>query len=193
MKVLLIDNGTTLLNKLEDLIPGQEIVHAWDDLSGVDYADFELIVLSGGSKFEIVGHENRLKDEMKIIKTSETPLVGICFGCELIAEAYGGILGKGKEDHHGIVEVEVLNQNEIFGGRKYLKVYEHHRWLIKTLPENFIALAKSADCFEAIKHKEKPIYGFQFHPEQLVEQTDGDEIFLNLFNQIRNNILSSSF
>lgn len=184
MKVLLIDNGTTLLKKLEDLIPGQEIVHAWDDLSSVDYDDFELIVLSGGSRFEIVGHEDRLRDEMEIIKTSAKPLVGICYGCELITEAFGGVLEKEAENIKGIIDVEILYPDRIFGNRKNIKVYENHRWAIKTLPSEFITLAKSEHCIEAIRHEEKPIYGFQFHPEQFVEQTDGDEIFLNLFNLI---------
>ena len=47
------------------------------------------------------------------------------------------------------------------------------------LPDNFIKLSHSKDCeFEAIKHKDKSIYGFQFHPE--VEQTDfGSQMIKN--------------
>jgi len=60
MKILLIDNGTTLLNKLKTLIPGHEIVHAWNDLDAVKTDEFDLIVLSGGSQFEIEGHEDLL-------------------------------------------------------------------------------------------------------------------------------------
>ena len=58
MKILLIDNESSLLDKLENLIPGNEIVHKWNDLEGVKDENFDLIVLSGGRKFEIVGNED---------------------------------------------------------------------------------------------------------------------------------------
>jgi GMP synthase (glutamine-hydrolysing) len=57
--------------------------------------------------------------------------------------------------------------------------WQSHNDEIKKLPECFVSLARSENCaHEAIKHKTKPFYGLQFHPE--VEQTEhGYEIFKN--------------
>lgn len=181
MNILLVDNGTTLLSKLKMLIPGHEIVRAWYDLSGINSDDFDLIILSGGSKFEIEGHEDKLGDELALIKNTTKPLIGICYGCELIAKAFGGVLEKSSGQHKGIVDIKILEENSIFDNIKSLRVYESHRWLVKELPLDFTALASSGHGYEIIKHCSKPIYGFQFHPEQFVEQTTGDEMFLNLF------------
>lgn len=44
----------------------------------------------------------------------------------------------------------------------------------------------SKDGVEIIKHKQKIIYGFQFHPEMFPDQTQGDELFANLINLVQN-------
>ncbi len=183
MQILLIDNHTTLLKKLEQLIPEHCIEHVCEDLKNIDGNAFDLVILSGGSKFEIVGNENNLRDEMRIIRETMKPIIGICYGCEVIATAFGGTLEKGPS-HKGILDIDIVYPDEIFQSRRHLRVYENHRWLMKALPKNFIPLAQSPHGYEAIKHHERLIYGFQFHPEQFIEQTDGDEIFLNLFRKI---------
>ena len=82
--------------------------------------------------------------------------------------------------------INIISKDIIFKNNKKIKIYESHSWKIAEIPEDFIILAKSKDSIEIIKHKEKEIYGFQFHPEHLVDKTEGDEIFLNLFNKIKN-------
>ncbi|MFA6254362.1 MAG: gamma-glutamyl-gamma-aminobutyrate hydrolase family protein [Candidatus Paceibacterota bacterium] len=180
MNILLVDNGTTLLSELETLIPGNEIVRVWDDLADIKSEDFNLIILSGGSKFEIEGHEDKLENELELIKNTTKPLIGICYGCELITKAFGGTLEKSPNQHKGIIDIKILEEDSIFDNLEPLRVYENHSWLIKELPPDFIALAKSDHGYEIIKHRSKPIYGFQFHPEQFVDKTIGDEMFLRL-------------
>lgn len=182
MKILLVDNNSRLLEKLKVLIPGEEIVHRWDDLQNLNSEEFDLVVLSGGSMFQIVGNEEKLKEEIRIIKECKKPLIGICYGCELIVESFGGELEKLPELHKGVTKIEVLEDDQIFKELKEFEVYENHQWRIKTLPNTFIPLAKSEHSYEVIKHKELPIYGLQFHPENMTDETFGDEIFLNLFN-----------
>jgi len=182
MRVLLIDNDSVLLQKLEALIPGKEIVRAWDDLSSVDANDFDLIVLSGGSRFGVMDGETRLKSEIELIKNSKKPIIGICFGCELIVHAFGGVLEKMKTTEKGIIKIKAIKNDPIFSGIKEFEVYEHHRWHISKMPKDFIILAESANSIEAIKHNTLPIYGLQFHPENFRDKTDGDKIFMNIFN-----------
>lgn len=184
MRILLVDNNSHLLDKLKILIPGEEIVHRWDDLKDLNSEDFDLIVLSGGSMFQIVGNEDKLIDEIEIIKQDKKPLIGICYGCELIVESFGGTLEKMPEKHKGLIDINIIKPDEIFRDMQSFKAYEKHTWKIKDLPECFTSLAKSEHSYEVIKHKQLPIYGFQFHPENMVDETQGDEIFMNLFRII---------
>lgn len=179
MKILLIDNGTTLLHKLEALIPGNEIVHSFDDFDK-DATNFDLVILSGGSKYQLVGNEEKFEKEINFIKNTNIPIIGICFGYELIVVAFGGILKELSEDKKGMYEVRVLDKDL---GEGIVRIYESHRWVVDTLPDIFEVLVISNDGPEIIKHKEKSIYGIQFHPENFVEETEGDELFLKLLSQ----------
>jgi GMP synthase (glutamine-hydrolysing) len=184
MKVLLIDNGTTLLQKLEDLIPGVETVEQAEKVSEKDANSYDLVVLSGSSKEQLIGNESDFKNEIDFIRSNQTPLIGICFGCELIAFAFGGELRKLDFPHKGIKEIEIL-QPELSGGELKISVYENHDWVMSEAPSDFEVLAQSIDGPEMIRHKTLPIYGLQFHPENFVNQTEGDELFLILFQSIK--------
>ena len=118
MTFLLIDNGTTLLEKMKRAIPGEVVVRTWNEIRGVKFEDFYAVILSGGSLFEIVGNEKRLKDEMQLIHDDNKLLIGICFGCELIAETFGGVLEKDLRDHHGIMEIRAIDDADIFDRQK---------------------------------------------------------------------------
>jgi GMP synthase (glutamine-hydrolysing) len=180
MKTLLIDNGSTLVKKLAILSPGNEEVvdyaHIPEDLSS-----YSLIILSGSSKFPVHGNEDTFKAEIELIKNAEVPVVGICLGHELIAHAFGAeILHLGTQ-HKGLFEVVVTQPHEIFGGKVVFSVYENHQFGITSVPESIEVLAESPNSIAVIKHVDKPIYGFQFHPEHMTDQQYGDEVFLNLF------------
>lgn len=184
MRILLIDNETTLLKRLQDLIPGTEITHKWSDLQGLNSNDFDLIVLSGGSKFQIVGNEAILKEEIEIIKRHETPLIGICYGCELIAQSFGCELEKMESSHRGIVEIKVTTKDDIFEGVSIFNASENHTWHISRLSNDLVSMAESIHGIEMVKHTSLPVYGFQFHPEALTDEKAGKQIFLNLLKQI---------
>jgi carbamoylphosphate synthase small subunit len=49
-----------------------------------------------------------------------------------------------------------------------------------------VGLANSIEGIEIIKHKDKPIYGFQFHPEMFPNLSDGDELFANIVKIVQN-------
>jgi GMP synthase-like glutamine amidotransferase len=179
MPILLIDNGSSLLNKLETLLGENVIRILWNELAGVMTNKFDFMVLSGGSLFPIAEHEELLHNEIELIQKSTTPIIGICYGSELIIRAFGGTIKKSSSLHKGVIEITTTADSPIFRDKKSFKVFESHQWVIESLPPHFTALARSEHGIEAFKHDHLPIYGFQFHPEQSVAEMDGDEIFRN--------------
>ena len=183
MNILIIDNGTIRINNLKTLLTDN--THKVIKLGEINHSQahaYDLIILSGSSKFPIIGNEILYKNEINLIKNNPAPILGICLGFELIAFAFGAKLEIKKEKMKGIREISILDSGEIFKDLPNFSVYESHRWIVKNLPEDFIALAESRDGFEVIKHKNRNIYGFQFHPSIFTNKTSGDEIFNNLLN-----------
>lgn len=183
MKILLIDNGTTILPQLKKLLSGNTIEVRNLFSQYPDPEKFNLIILSGGSKYEVVPDAKLFCREMNLVKTTPTPIIGICEGCELIAYTYGSKLKSFKPKAHGVRKIEILGT--LFNPPIVVEVYEAHHWAIKKLGPDLIGLAKSRHGYEIIKHKTKLIYGLQFHPEMLVNQTQGDEIYKHILQIIR--------
>lgn len=180
-KILIIDNETTLIKKLQKLIPGSEIVKKPNKITKKDFKHFDLIVLSGGHRYSVNHSYPILKEEVALIRSGK-PIIGICFGCQLIAKAFGGDLYKLKTKRRGIKSIKFLDKR--LSKKSSIKVFESHRYSIKTVPKEIDVLAKSKDGPEIIKHKTLPIYGFQFHPEKFVSKTEGDKVFLKVFYKI---------
>jgi GMP synthase (glutamine-hydrolysing) len=182
MKILLVDNGTTLLGKLNKLIPGEESVIRFELFKPAQAKDFDVVILSGSSKYSPVENEEEFVEELKFIKESGKPIIGICFGCELIAKAFGGTLKKLEDKEKGERTITILDQGVI--NKKEIKVYESHEIAIDVLPDCFEVVAKSESCPEIIKHKTLSIFGLQFHPENFVDELEGDEVFLELLSKV---------
>ena len=152
------------------------------DLSVIDR--FDVIILSGSSKFPIFGNENLYGNEIDLIKNSTKPIIGICLGFELIAYVFGAKLERINKKTRGIIDISVVRLRELFLQLPNFSVFESHRWVVKKSPENFITLAVSKDGVEAFRHKNRKLYGFQFHPSVFMDKTCGDEIFNNLLLSI---------
>ncbi len=134
-----------------------------------------------------------------IIREVQVPTLGICGGHQLIAMAYGGKyspmrkLKPGEADprpqYHpglfkewGFMNVNVVRQDPLFAGfGERLMIREFHAFEVTTLPAEFDVLASTAECrVEAMRHKEKPLYGTQFHPERYdAEHRDGEVLLKN--------------
>lgn len=185
MKVLIIDNGTIHLENLKKLLSGNDptVLEFFSDYPSP--SNFDLIVLSGGSTYEVAEHPEKFKKEIDLVKNSPIPVIGICEGCEIIAYAYGSELYEFGPKAKGIKDVEFLNEN-ILDINGSVKVFEAHHWAIKKLGPDVIGIAKSEHGWEMIKVKDKNIYGFQFHPEMFTDKLLGDEIFKKVIATIFN-------
>lgn len=97
----------------------------------------------------------------------DCPILGICFGHQTIAELFGGKMSRLQEFSEGKQEVQLLQEIDLFDGLKPdTEFSQSHYDCVIEIPYNFDLIATSQVCYaEAIKHKTKPIYGVQFHPE----------------------------
>jgi GMP synthase (glutamine-hydrolysing) len=98
------------------------------------------------------------------------PLLGICYGAEILALTLGGTIRKMTRPVQDTISITVSKSNSLLSvirADKTLFVYESHRYCVAKLPEGFESLASSSECkHEVFSHKEKKMFGTQFHPEK---------------------------
>jgi GMP synthase (glutamine-hydrolysing) len=97
------------------------------------------------------------------------PVLGICYGQQLMAQHLGGSVEPGAEREYGPAEVSVLDPVGIlarFAADKTFPVWMSHGDRLTALPPGFVTLARSSNApFAAIANPERRLYGIQFHPE----------------------------
>nr|AIA11970.1 Glutamine amidotransferase class-I [uncultured bacterium] len=185
MRVALINNGTKEPAKLYALLAGNEIdTFPSEEALEALKASYGLVVLSGSSRFPIAYHLDTLAPELELIRRTAAPLIGICYGAELLAVAYGGSLKDKGRKEKGVFTISTIVDEPLFQGRKTFDVYEAHRWVVDAIPQELEVLASSDMGPEILRHRTKPQYGFQFHPEKMCDETYGDELFRSLLQKI---------
>ncbi|MCP4647451.1 MAG: glutamine-hydrolyzing GMP synthase [bacterium] len=175
--ILIVDNGsqyTHLIKRnMRDLGKTGEIVqNKKTTLMEVAEKNPDAIILSGGPSSVTAG-ENYVSEQIVnwIWKGDEnwanTPLLGLCWGHQVIAHTLGGNVAKGKSAEYGISKIIVDNEDLLFREiPKEFTAWVSHFDEVKELPEGFVPLAHSETCeIEAMRHKERKIFGCQFHPE----------------------------
>ncbi len=182
MKTLLIDNGTHYKQKIIHLLENFDVtvVERRDLRAWVERAnEFDLIVLSGANNGSpsVKRNSHRYDKELEIIRSANVPIIGICFGAQLIAYEYGARLSLLPEKVKGVVGIFGVAKNPFNIRYHGEKVFASHRWRITDLPPELIGLAASNDGIEIFKHRQKPLYGLQFHPERRAQRNNGARIF----------------
>lgn len=95
------------------------------------------------------------------------PILGICYGLQLISHHFGGEVVKSDKHEYGKAEIEILDRDDLFYQLpKYMHVWMSHADKVVKLPEGFEVIARTFNApFAAIRNKEKRMWGVQFHPE----------------------------
>jgi anthranilate synthase component 2 len=124
------------------------------------------------------------------------PILGICFGHQLLCSAFGAKTGTLCQPViNRFEQVHVFQTCELFSGFKEgqtVPLAEYHNdYVLKDSLENsgFKLLADSASCeVEAVKHKIKPFFGVQFHPERVKikkeNHLEGNQVIENFYVNI---------
>jgi GMP synthase (glutamine-hydrolysing) len=140
------------------------------------------LILSGGPSS--VYEENAPKCVEEILDLN-IPVLGICYGHHLIAHVLGGKVLRGTKREYGITYVTIDKPVGVLKGLSANeKVWMSHGDTVYSLPENFEVLAHSENCpIAAFRHKEKPIYGLQWHPE-VVHTEHGMKMLKNFIFEV---------
>ncbi len=187
-KVIIIDFGSQvtklIARRIRELGVFSEIVTINHLYKIKNYNEVKGIILSGGpstvtkKKFPSIPKEILLK---------KIPILGICYGLQLITKLFGGSiksLKKKREFGRAILfkkNYSLLTKNFFSLKKKF--VWMSHQDAVTKLPKNFTTIASTKDSkFTIIENKKNKIFGIQFHPE-ITHTDDGKKIFNNfLFN-----------
>ena len=135
------------------------------------------IILSGGPAS--VYEKGAPTIDKKIFELG-LPILGICYGEQLICHLLGGKVGKSFEREFGKAEIKILSNSPLFKSVKNKQVWMSHGDHISKIPANFKVIANTGNApFAAIADEKKKIYGVQFHPE--VEHSPQGRIILRNF------------
>ena len=125
-----------------------------------------------------------------LIRANTTiPLLGVCLGHQAIAEAFGATVVRGDVPVHGKVsEVRHEGANLFAGCSAPMHTARYHSLVVarETLPEFLQVDAETDDgAIMALSHKERPVFGIQFHPESY-GTSGGDRLIANFLNVVAN-------
>lgn len=184
--------------------PLQGVLKKFSECQVVDFSDVDAayqveagvdaLVISG-SAARIVNPSDRAKFEnvAQLIAACQLPILGICFGHQLLCWSFGaktGSLGQGIECFEN---VRVIKDDNLFIGlEKRIPLAENHFDYVQKDGldiAGFVLLADSASCeVEAVRHKNKPFFGTQFHPERISvkgeSHLEGHEVIRNFYRYV---------
>jgi len=135
------------------------------------------LVLSGGPSSV---YEQDAPTVDPFILNMGIPVLGLCYGHQLIAYLTNGKVKQGTKREYGITYVAVTKPVGVLEDldRKE-KVWMSHGDTVQELPDSYETLAYTENCpVAAFRHKQKPIYGLQWHPE-VVHTEHGNEMLRN--------------
>lgn len=169
-KVLVVNNGTLYMNELEGMVRK----HAGEDgkvdkvhIKNVkaktpeDIAGYDAIILSGGSN---IGYDH--PNLRYVLDNAKGTVVGVCLGHEAIAHYYGGKIESLGKYQKGMKTIRTREGKA--------EIYKHHKLAVthagnqlEVLADSYVGTGKNKKkIIEIAKHKSKPHYGIQGHPEK---------------------------
>lgn len=175
--IVLIDNYDSftynLVQYLGDL--GEDVrVFRNDQISVQDVVDLKpdgILISPGPSDPD---HAGICLDLIKRAAEEDIPLFGVCLGHQSIAQAFGGKVIRAPEPLHGKTSMITHEGSDVFSGiPSPYEVTRYHSLIAEklTLPDELHITAQTDDgLIMALAHKDKKIYGVQFHPESIATQ-----------------------
>ena len=188
-KIIIIDFGSQvtklIARRIRDLKVYCEILNLREFGKLKNFDEIKGIILSGGPS--TVTKKTYPKISKKIFEKN-IPVLGICYGLQLIAKIFGGKIKKSqKKREFGEAILIEKSKSQLFKNfyiKKRSKVWMSHEDAVSKLPKNFQNIASTINSkYTAIEHKKKKIFGIQFHPE-VTHTEKGEKVIKNFVLKI---------
>ncbi|MCE5308376.1 MAG: glutamine-hydrolyzing GMP synthase [Acidobacteriales bacterium] len=152
------------------------------DTPAAELSSCRAIIISGGP--DSVYAPGSPTVDPAIFKTGQ-PVLGICYGLQLMALLLGGQVAKGEKGEYGLAMLDVISPGVLFDGIGVpQQVWMSHRDRMTAMPPGFELLATTSTCaMAAMGDRSRRLYGVQFHPE-VVHTHKGRELLSNFLFSI---------
>ena len=146
--------------------------------AGADLGRFDSVIISGRKR----NNPDTNAPNMAIIRhciSEKKPLLGICYGAEILALSLGGTLRRAPRLAGGMHRVRTVRSNPILDGE--MEAFGNNHFEIARLPDALSRIAGSdAHRYEAVQYRDMSVFGVQFHPECSPDGREAVARFLDL-------------
>ena len=174
--LLLIDNYDSFAYNLAHLLAGLGLearVMRNDALSAAGFLALapRAVILSPGPK-----DPDHAGACLQLVRESRgrVPVFGVCLGCQVVAQAFGGRIVRAPAPVHGKVDAIHHDGSGLFAGvADGFAAVRYHSLMVEadSLPPPLVATARNGDgIVMALRHREWPVFGVQFHPESIASE-----------------------
>jgi GMP synthase (glutamine-hydrolysing) len=186
-KVLILDFGSQYTQLIARVL---RELNVFSEVQPFDYPldkiksdkTIKALILSGGPASV---YQENAPDCPEELFSIGIPVLGICYGLQLIIKKFGGKVEKSEKREYGKAELKIVKVDPLFSGFNpdTPTVWMSHGDSVYAIPDNFEILGETSNSpFAVIKHKKENIYGLQFHPE-VTHSLNGKKLLKNfLFN-----------
>ncbi|HIU51098.1 MAG TPA: glutamine-hydrolyzing GMP synthase [Candidatus Merdicola faecigallinarum] len=140
------------------------------------------IIFTGGPA-SVYNEESPMCD--KAIFELGIPILGICYGMQLMTHLLGGTVSKANKREYGATSVCITPSSPLFNGFQEINTFlMSHTDFVEKVPEGFSAIGNTDHCpIAAMQNENKKLYGIQFHPEVNLSE-NGTQVISNFLYQI---------
>lgn len=177
MKILVLDNYDSfvynLVHYLEEELGEPVDVRRNDEITPEEAAAYDLILLSPGPG---IPSEAGIMPELLRRYAGDKVIFGVCLGHQAIGEAFGGEIINLSQVYHGL-ETDMHRTDEsdavLEGVPKNFRAGRYHSWVVDPAslpPELIVTALDEAGGVMAMRHRDLPVFGVQFHPESIMTE-----------------------
>jgi len=182
--LLILDFGSQytqlIARRVRELNVYAEIIPYSTSIEEIKAKNPKAIILSGGPG-SVHADENNFAPDSGVYDL-DIPMLGICYGLQLIAQNFGGKVSRGDKREYGRADIET-EDSLLFKDLQSRSVWMSHFDKVTDLPDGFNQIAKTGSAIAGIADIERNVYGIQFHPE-VVHTVDGAIILGNFIFEI---------
>ena len=172
-KVFVLDFGSQytqlIARKIRELGVYSEILPYNTSLSAIKKGKPSALILSGGPQSV---YEKKAPIPAKGILDLGIPVLGICYGLQLMARLLGGKVSPSQKREYGFATLHVKEKSDFLSGLKSnSQVWMSHGDRVNEVPGGFCVTGRTENCeATVIEWAERKFFGVQFHPESIITE-----------------------